>query len=164
MRLHFITVPIHGSTAAEDELNQFLSTHRVVAVDRHLVADGPRSVWAICVSYVDGVAPTTMLADANGKKARVDYREVLPDAEFQVFARLRNLRKELAERDGVPPYAVFTNEQLAEMVRSRSRSAAELGRIDGVGPARIEKYGRAVLELLSAAPPSPSGLPAAEKG
>ena len=32
MRLHFVTVPIHGS--AEGELNQFLATHRVIAVDR----------------------------------------------------------------------------------------------------------------------------------
>lgn len=110
MRLHFVTVPIHGCTAAEEELNQFLATHRVIAVDRQLVSDGARSAWAICVTYVDASPSAT--ADAAGKK-RVDYREILPDAEFQVFAKLRDLRKQLAEREGVPPYALFTNDQLA---------------------------------------------------
>ncbi len=157
MRLHFVTVPIHGSEAAEEDLNQFLATHRVIAVDRQLVVDGPRSAWAICVTYV--VAGASDAADAN--KKRVDYREVLPDAEFQAFAKLRDLRKQIAEREGVPPYALFTNEQLAEMVRRRARAVADLGRIDGVGPARIEKYGRAFLEVLRAALPASAAAPQA---
>jgi len=103
MRLHFVTVPIHGSAEAEAELNQFLATHRVIAVDRQLVSDGPRSAWAICITYVEPGAGAGL--DAGGKKGRVDYREVLPEAEFQVFAKLRDLRKRLAEREGVPPYA-----------------------------------------------------------
>jgi superfamily II DNA helicase RecQ len=159
MRLHFVTVPIHGSSAAEQELNQFLATHRILSVDRQLVADGPRSAWAVCVTYVDAAAPAPAL-DAQGKR-RVDYRELLSDADFQVFARLRDLRKRLAERDGVPPYALFTNEQLAEMVRHRACSAADLQRIDGVGPARVEKYGAAFLDVLHALPtPAPREVPA----
>jgi len=161
MRLHFVTVPIHGSAAAEDELNQFLATHRVMAVDRQLVADGTRSAWAICITYVDaGGSPG---ADASGKK-RVDYRDVLPDAEFQVFVKLRDLRKQLAEREGVPPYALFTNEQLAEMIRRHVASAADLQRIDGVGPARVEKYGRAFLDVLRAAPTVAISHPATALG
>lgn len=147
MRLHFVTVPIHGGAVAEDELNQFLASHRVIAVDRQLVTDGARSAWVICITYVDAGATAAAGAnvDTNGKKSRVDYREVLPDDEFQVFAELRDLRKKLADRDGVPPYALFTNEQLAEMVRRHVRSTADLARLDGVGPARIEKYGPAFL-------------------
>ena len=45
-------------------------------------------------------------------------------------------------------YAVFSNEQLAEMVRRGVESAAALGAIEGVGPARVERYGAAVLERL----------------
>ncbi len=150
MRLHFVTVPVHGSAAAEDELNHFLGTHRVIAVERQLVADGPRSTWAVCVAYVDGPGVPGHGASApDPAKKRVDYREVLPPAEFQVFAKLRDLRKVTAERDGVPPYAVFTNEQLAEMVKRNVRTNAELGRIDGVGPARIEKYAVPFLAILA---------------
>jgi superfamily II DNA helicase RecQ len=86
----------------------------------------------------------------------VDYREVLSAAEFQVYAHLRALRKTLADRDGVPAYALFTNDQLAAMVRQRVDSAAALGRIDGVGPARVEKYGATFLDALRAALAAPA--------
>src|SRR5690242_3098362 len=94
MRMHFVTVPIHGSATAEEEMNQFLATHTGIAVDRQLVSDGRRSAWPICISYV--VAAAGAPASASDKK-RVDYRELLPDTEFQVFARLRDLRKQLVE-------------------------------------------------------------------
>ena len=50
-------------------------------------------------------------------------------------------------------YALFTNEQLAAMVQSRVTTAAALEKIDGVGPARVEKYGAAMLAVLTAAMP-----------
>jgi superfamily II DNA helicase RecQ len=68
-----------------------------------------------------------------------------------VFARLRALRKERADADGVPAYAVFTNDQLAEMVQHRAVTAAALREIAGVGEARAEKYGAAFLAVLTEA-------------
>ena len=73
---------------------------------------------------------------------------MLSPEEFTVFSRLREVRKELAEKAAVPPYAVFTNEQLAAIVRQRVTTAAALEKIGGVGPARVEKFGAAVLAVL----------------
>ena len=84
---------------------------------------------------------------ADGKP-KVDYKEVLSEADFAVFSRLRVLRKEVAEREGLPVYAVFTNEQMAAMVTGRADSLAALGKIDGIGAARVEKYGAAFLAAL----------------
>lgn len=50
MRMHFVAIPVLGNADMERELNQFLATHRVLSVDRHLVDNGAASVWAICVS------------------------------------------------------------------------------------------------------------------
>ena len=44
---------------------------------------------------------------------------------------------------------VFTNEQLAQMVQGRATTRSDLEKIDGVGDARIEKYGPRFLELLN---------------
>lgn len=154
MRLHFVTVPVFETAAAEDELNQFLASHRVLAVERALVNDGPRSVWAVCVSYLPAGGSALPI-----KKGRVDYREVLAPPEFALYARLRNLRKTLAERDGVPPYAVFTNDQLAAIVQRRATTASALGEISGVGKARIERYGEAFLEVVRAGAPAAAGDP-----
>lgn len=67
-----------------------------------------------------------------------------------VFAKLRALRKTLAEQEGVPAYAVFTNEQLAEMVQRRVVTATGLRDIPGIGEARADKHGAAFLAVLRA--------------
>jgi len=174
MRLHFVTIPVFESAAAEAELNRFLACQRVLAVDRQLVADGTRSAWAVCVSYVDrpSVASSPALlagqgAGASGGASRgvVDYRQTLTPADFDVFARLRSLRKGIAERDGIPAYAIFTNEQLAAIACGRPRSAADLGRIPGVGKARVDKYGGAFLvEVVGPAASAGPSDPGDDKG
>lgn len=145
MQLKAFTIPVHDDGAAIEEVNAFLRSHRILTVDRHFVQDGANSVWAICVSYLgNSMRPQAISA----KRPKVDYREVLSQTDFALFARLRVLRKQLAEREGVPAYALFTNEQLAEMVQRGVHNAAELKEIDGVGDARIEKYGAAFLTVL----------------
>jgi superfamily II DNA helicase RecQ len=54
----------------------------------------------------------------------------------------------VAEKEGVPVYTVLTNEQLAQMVQKKVSSKAGLKEIEGVGEARVEKYGEAVLRVL----------------
>lgn len=162
MRFHFATIPIHDSGTNEADLNRFLASHRVVGVDRHFIADGARSAWALCVSWVEGPARAEVGAAASTaeqRRGRVDYRELLTAEQFAVYVRLRDVRKRLAERDGVPPYAVVTNEQMAEIVRRDARTRAELGAVEGIGPARLEKYGAAMMEAMAAGPTDVS-LPA----
>jgi superfamily II DNA helicase RecQ len=154
MQLRFFTIPVLGGEAAAEELNRFLAGHRILAVDRHLAQDGGSSLWALCVSY----EPVGDSRPPSAKRGKVDYREVLNEADFTVYARLRSLRKEIAEREGVPLYALFTNDQMAEMVTRRASSIGALREIPGVGEARVEKYGAAFLntlgEALAEPPPS----------
>jgi superfamily II DNA helicase RecQ len=77
-----------------------------------------------------------------------DYKEILSPDDFAVFAKLRELRKEMAQAEAVPVYTIFTNEQLAQMVQDRCGSKADLEKVAGVGDARIEKYGPRFLGLL----------------
>lgn len=145
MRICFFSVPAREPEGVADEVNQFLASHRVLSVDRHLVADGPGSFWAICVSYLDRAGGPPL-----ARKGKVDYREVLPQEQFAVFAKLRALRKQIAESEGVPAYALFTNEQLAAMVQRRVKTTEDLATVEGVGPSRVEKYGSVFLEVLRA--------------
>ena len=146
MNMQFFTIPMADPHAAAETLNAFLAAHRVVHVDRHFVAEGANSLWSICVSYIEGESRPPSAERRQQKK--IDYREVLSEAEFATFAKLRALRKTLADQEGVPAYALFTNEQLADMVRRPVLSLAGLASIDGVGQARVEKYGSAFLQLL----------------
>jgi superfamily II DNA helicase RecQ len=152
MKLRFFTIRIQDAGPEAEELNAFLSSHRILSVERHFVANGSHSTWAICVTYLP---PGTRPVPA--KSARVHYREILPAPEFELFVKLRNLRKALAEKEGVPAYALFTNEQLADMVRRRVTTRTALEKIEGVGPARCQKYGASFLEVLTANLPAPAG-------
>lgn len=144
MRVKFFAVPALDPGAAESDLNRFLAQCRVLSIDRQLVSDSGGSYWAVSVTYLERSAATS-----KPGKSRVDYKEVLSPEDFEVYAALRQLRKEVAESDGVPPYAVFNNAQLAEMVQKRMRTTDELGQISGVGPSRIEAHGATFLERLA---------------
>lgn len=154
MQYRFFRVPAGDPGPFEEELNRFLRGHRVVQVQRELVREDGGAWWAICVEYLPASVGTTAGPNGTGK-AKVDYRELLAPDQFVVFSRLRDLRKQMAERDAVPVYAVFTNEQIAAMVTGQADSMAALRRIDGVGEARAEKYGEAFLGALREAVAGP---------
>lgn len=149
MQLKVFILPVKNLAEAEGEMNGFLRSHRVLAVKKEFVADGENSFWTFCVEYLESVGAAGAWP---GKGPKVDYKEVLKPAEFEVFSRLREWRKAAAEKEGVPVYAVLTNEQLAQMVQKKLSTKAALKEIDGVGEARIEKYGEAVLKVLAPGP------------
>ncbi len=141
-------IPVSHGDAFETELNTFLRTHRVLNVDRQFVSCGEQSFWAFNIDYLDSGGLPAPASQAS-HRAKVDYREILTPDEFSLFARLRDLRKEIAQAESVPVYMVFTNEQLAQIVQKRVNSKVELEQIDGLGDARVEKYGDRVVEFLS---------------
>lgn len=142
--LHF--VPMVDGGEAQEALNAFLRTHRVLAVEHAFAGNG----WAFCVEWLDGSA-SARREPIGGKSPRVDYRETLTPEAFAVFSRLREVRRRLADRDGVQVYAVMTNEQLAEMVRRKVATLSALRDIEGIGESRAGKYGMAFLEALAEA-------------
>ncbi|MCF8014573.1 MAG: DNA helicase RecQ [Chromatiaceae bacterium] len=67
-----------------------------------------------------------------------------------LWERLRSRRRALAEEQGVPPFHVFPDSTLRELVAYRPRNPDELARISGVGVVKLERYGDAFLaELLA---------------
>ena len=137
-------VPVINNGEAQGELNAFLRSKRVLAVDKAFAVIG----WSFCVEWLEGGKPHV----GSGKgKPKVDYRDVLSDEDFAVFSKLRDKRKELAQQDGVQVYAVMTNEQLAEMVRLNVNAVEDLKHVKGVGDARIKKYGADLVDTLALA-------------
>ena len=65
-----------------------------------------------------------------------------------LFARLKEWRLARATEDQVPAYVVFTDKTLEAIAEEKPGSPAELQRISGIGPAKIERYGDDLLALL----------------
>jgi superfamily II DNA helicase RecQ len=133
-----------GEAAVCDELNVFLKAHRIVNVEKRLI-DGERGTgWLFLVEYgSDNKNPSSPAAP------RVDYREILTEQEYALFDKLRQLRKELAEKQGIPVYAVFTNDHLAGMIKNRPGGLKDLAALPGVGESRVRLYGEPFLKILS---------------
>jgi ATP-dependent DNA helicase RecQ len=71
-------------------------------------------------------------------------------ADEDLFQRLRTLRKEIADRQGIPAYVVFSDATLRDMARQKPRDEAELLEVSGVGPVKLERYGAPFLAALGA--------------
>ena len=128
------------------ELNQFLNANRIASVNHYLVHDpGPAMVVFVVATASTTSAPQGI---SSRDSARVDYQKILSPDQFDLFSRLRDERKRIAETEGIPVYAVFTNAQLAEMIQSGSCTVGDLLKIEGIGQAKAEKFGPAMITLL----------------
>ena len=65
-----------------------------------------------------------------------------------LFDALRDWRRGEAARQAVPPYVIFHDRTLADIADARPRSLAALAKVGGVGQAKLDHYGEAVLEIV----------------
>ena len=92
--------------------------------------------------------PTKKQRKAAALAGRAAELTGLPVDE-QLFEGLRVLRKRLADEQHVPAYVVFSDATLAEMAARKPATHAELLEVNGVGQAKLERYGDAFLEALA---------------
>ncbi len=85
------------------------------------------------------------------KTARAPSYQVTPEDE-PLWESLRELRTRLSREAGVPPYVIFHDATLMEMVRLRPSSPTELLALQGVGEKKLERHGEAFLEVLRKQP------------
>jgi ATP-dependent DNA helicase RecQ len=85
------------------------------------------------------------------EKKEVNSKVVLglgDDKEKDLFALLKAKRLEIAKAQNLPPYIIFHDKTLLEMVKLRPQNLLEMGKISGVGEAKIKKYGKVFLEVI----------------
>ena len=92
----------------------------------------------------DGRTPAQRQQPARGP----DERGVVSDTDKPFYDALRSCRTELARAAKIPPFMIFHNATLIEMMERRPENRDEMLRINGVGPVKFEKYGEAFLEVI----------------
>jgi ATP-dependent DNA helicase RecQ len=65
-----------------------------------------------------------------------------------LFEKLRELRKEIAAKEGIPAYMVFSDASLRDMCRKKPVSLVQFSAINGVGTVKLEKYGEAFVRAI----------------
>ena len=99
------------------------------------------------------------LASKAPKSAASAASQLVRSDERQTWEALRALRRKLAEEHGVPPYVIFPDATLLEMLRSQPATLSDMAMISGVGARKLERYGQAFLEALQGSS-SPAKTPA----
>jgi ATP-dependent DNA helicase RecQ len=83
------------------------------------------------------------------KKRKPGPVEDLSEDDLRLFETLREIRKQLAEEQGVPPYVIFGDVALVEMSRYRPSNEDEFLEINGVGQVKLERHGAVFLEAIA---------------
>lgn len=147
MQIKIFTIPVVADERDVEELNHFLRSHKIIDMKRELTTSNDNSCWTFCITYM----PDNGLAQQrsnDGKREKIDYKEVLEPAAFERFAQMRKLRKDIAEREAVPAYAVFTDAELAEIAKKDHLTMNDIEAIPGIGKKRAEKYGSTFCEMV----------------
>ena len=147
MQFRIFNIPIPGSDAETEEMNRFLRGNRIIAVEKQLVSAGSAHYWSFCVQFIHSASSQQNIAQGE-RKEKIDYKNVLDAPTFEVFSKLREYRKQIAENDAVPAYAVYTDAELAEIAKLREINPKNLLTINGIGEKRVEKYGKVLCTMI----------------
>jgi ATP-dependent DNA helicase RecQ len=84
----------------------------------------------------------------RGSRGGSSAPAVLSPADDDLWHKLKACRLELARTQGVPPYVIFHDSTLLEMVRQKPRDPYRMGQIPGVGTSKLDRYGDAFLAVI----------------
>lgn len=127
------TIPLYDNDDEIESLNRFISGHKIINIEKNLIQSENKYYWNFLIEYVK----TTTKFKSNISRSKVDYKELLSPEDFSIFVKLREIRKKIAEEQGLPLYAVFTNEQLSKIVTEKISTKSKLSEIQGVGNQKV---------------------------
>ncbi|HDR4707095.1 DNA helicase RecQ [Bacillus paranthracis] len=142
IEFNFHTLPTYGllsnrSVKEVSEFIEFLISDELIAVEH-------------------GTYPTLKVTEKGkevllGKenvlrKERVETRQIVQD--HPLFEVLREIRKEIAQGEGVPPFVIFSDQTLKDMCAKMPQSDSELLTVKGIGEHKLVKYGSHFLQAV----------------
>jgi len=137
---------------------QWRSVIRQMLVRNYLHADveryGALTLTEASRPLLRGELTLRLREDPTAPPARTRKRrgaQPIADTDNGLWSALRACRKQLADEQNVPPYVIFHDATLAEMVTVRPRTRSELLGLTGVGKTKLEKYGDAFLRVIQTA-------------
>ena len=144
MQFKIFTIPVSDDGTAIEEMNRFLRSHKVLEAEKQLVSTNSGSEWHFCIKYLSNARPESKPQNLS----KIDYREILDEKTFAVFSALRDIRKKIAEEEGLPVFAVFTNEELAGIAALDEILTETIKTVKGIGEKKAERFGKRLITLF----------------
>jgi ATP-dependent DNA helicase RecQ len=134
-----------GANGFDDKpLQDFITDKEVIDFSEHFFIHQKTPYLTILLSY-------RVLADDEKRKnkSRPDPAKELDEQERQAYGALRSWRAARARQEGIPPYMIANNKQLAKMIKLRATNRAALASVGGIGDAKTTKYGDEILQTIA---------------
>ncbi|PEY37543.1 DNA helicase RecQ [Bacillus cereus] len=142
IELDFHTLPTYGllsnrSVKEVSEFIEFLISEELIAVEHGTYP----------TLKVTAKGKEVLLGNENVlRKERVETRQIVQD--HPLFEVLREVRKEIAQGEGVPPFVIFSDQTLKDMCTKMPQSENELLQVKGIGEHKLVKYGSHFLQAV----------------
>ena len=147
MAFEIFNIEIPNGRDELERLNRFLENHRVVSTQHQMVTRDNIPYMCFCLEYTHGQG-SEAIEKQSPREEKKDAWTTLKPEERLLFNQIRNLRNAIATEEHVKSFVVFTNDQLAEMVKRRVTTMEAMKGIPDIGRSRLEKYCPRLLELL----------------
>lgn len=132
----------------DNEVREFIKDKEVISVtDYHFIKNDVPYLTFVFRYFPHRAEIEASFLPKEKQNQDEDWKKLLTDADQGLFNILRDWRSQRCKKDGVPPYIIFTNLQLAMIVKKRPQSIAELTQIEGIGKGKAQKYGEEVLSI-----------------
>jgi len=108
-----------------------------------------QGIGAVGLRQAEEPQPDSAVTKPSRERATSAVAMRASPADPQLFERLRQLRTELAEEEGVSAFLIFHDKTLKAIAGHKPVTPAALMEIPGIGPLKVERYGRRVLEVVN---------------
>ena len=140
----------------ELDATQWRSVYRQLVAMNYIAVDisgyGALRLQESCRALLKGKQVLTLRMDPQimqvKKKSGARSSHRIEEEDLPLWLALRKCRKQLAEELGVPPYVVFHDSTLLDMISKRPSNAQALLSVSGVGKSKMEKFGQQFLQVI----------------
>lgn len=137
MQFKIFTIPLLSAYSSTEDMNSFLRGHKIIDVKKELIVQNDIYYWSFLITYIGD----NIVSNDFEKKEMIDYKNVLEAEQFNRFAKMRTVRKQLSLQFAAPAYAIFTDAELAELAKLDELTLSVMQKVNGIGKKKIEKYG-----------------------
>ena len=139
--IKIFTLPFskNEETFFEDDLNQFLLNKKINAIKPEFFKCRENFYWTI---FIDCDPVIDEKTGKSKEQIKLDEKDEL------LLKRMKEWRKQRAEKEGIPVYIIATNAQLLAMIQAKPKTKEALKQIKGCGKKKIEKYGDDILKIM----------------
>lgn len=149
MRVSVFTMKLDQATGSFDTggLDAFHKGREVLEVGEHFFIHEQVPTLALVIRYRDADPARVPRPDSPPRK---DWRAELEPQAQALYDELRTWRHRRSKHEGMPPFLILGNRELAAIAATRPDSQAGLRAIDGIGAAKVARWGQQILDVVTA--------------